>query len=259
MTFKRKLLACFAICIMAVLVTALCGCEDLGAFESTEDYYASFGEVVFLGGDAGNGKAYSVDEFFYNKESKENFLTDENGVYTGVKHSDYVYIAIPLEKDLKMDSLAMYLQATNDVTVYINVYVTNKIPSNWKTVDKLDAEASGASFEYKSGEESTELIDGESGKVSYDDPNPETRIGEVIINLKDGVWKSFTLNNFKVNNVYENSIQLKDEQYILLQIRNNSGVREFDEEKGLWVDGQTGLALKKADITMTNLLVRALD
>ena len=255
MTFKRKILACVAFCIMAILVIAMCGCEDLGAYESTEEYYASFGEVIFLGGAAGTGKSYSVDEFFYNEESKENFLTDENGNYTGVIHSDYVYIAIPLEKDLKMDSLAMYLQAKNDVTVYINVYVTDKIPTNWKTTGDIGAssddlpDASISAFEDTSGDGESLPSDGE--QESFDDPNPETVIGEVTVHLKGGEWNSFTLDTFKANGLYEKSIQLNDGQYILLQIKNNSGVFAFDEK--------TGLFLEKAEITMTNLLIRALD
>jgi hypothetical protein len=36
-------------------------------------------------------------------------------------------------------------------------------------------------------------------------------------------------------------------------------VRVFNEEKQIFVDPQTGLELPKANITMTNLLVRALD
>ena len=36
-------------------------------------------------------------------------------------------------------------------------------------------------------------------------------------------------------------------------------MRVFDEDKQLYVDEQTGLVLEKAEITMTNLLVRALE
>ena len=67
------------------------------------------------------------------------------------------------------------------------------------------------------------------------------------------------LDSFRVNGITEKSIEIKDGQYILLQIRNNSGVRVFDEEKQVFVDHQTGLELQKAEITMTNLLIRALD
>jgi hypothetical protein len=49
----------------------------------------------------------------------------------------------------------------------------------------------------------------------------------------------------------EKSITVASGQYILLQIRNNSGVRKLNTENGLRLD--------RAEITMTNLLVRALE
>ena len=229
--FKRKIAACVAICITAILGIAVCGCDDLGAYEDTAEYYDSFGEIVFLGGAAGNGKNYSVEEFFYNENSREDFLVDDNGEYTGVVHSDYVYVAIPFNKDIQMDSLAMYIQATNDVTVYMNVYLIDekKIPSNWKKSDEGEA----------SGEEQ-----------EYDDPDPDSKIGDITVHLKGGEWGSFLLDYFKDGENNEKSITVASGQCILLQIRNNSGVRELNTENGLKLD--------RAEITMTNLLVRAL-
>lgn len=256
MTFKRKVIACVAFCIMAIFMIAICGCDDLGAYESTEEYYASFGEITLLGGDAGSGKKYSVKDYFYNKESREDFLTGNDGKYNGITHSDYVYMAIPLNDNLNMDSLAMYLQSKNDITLYINVYVTNKIPTNWKKIEEADASnLSAEAFEYKLNSTTPYAGEGEG----YDDPDYRTRIGEATIYLKGGKWNSFTLDSFKINDTYEKSIQLEKNQYILLQIRNNSGVRDLDKETGLLVDPQTGLVLEKAEITMTNLLIRAID
>ena len=266
MTFKRKLTAFLAACITAILWIALCGCEDLGAYESTEDYYASFGEVVFLGGAAKDGKSYSVKDYFYNEKSREDFLTDENGVYSGVEHSDYVYVAIPLNKDIKMDSLAMYLQAKEDVTLYVNVYITDTIPKNWKKTEEIDAggeesaKESDEAFEYISDVSLAASEEGGTEDVpTYDDPALETRVAEIAVYLKGGVWDSFTVNSFKVNNSQQSSIQLTAGQYILLQIRNNSGVRDYNAASGTYVDPQTGLVLDKAEITMTNMLIRALD
>ena len=267
MTFKRKLKAFVAACITAILVIAVCGCEDLGAYENTEEYYATFGDVIFLGGAAKDGKKYSVEEYFYNEESREDFLTDDNGVYRGVEHSDYVYVAIPLKKDIEMDSLAMFLQAKTDGTLYINVYVTDKVPANWKKIDEIDAYGEGSAqgsdeaFEYNSVGSLAESLEGEAGDLenTYDDPDPETRVGEVAVYLRGGVWNSFTLNSFNVSGALEKSIHLKSGQYILLQIRNNSGVRELDAETGVYVDPQSGIALDRAEITITNLLIRALD
>lgn len=241
MTFKRIVNACIALCITATLVVALCGCEDLGAYGDTEKYYNSFGDIVLISGASRVKNEYSVEKYFYNKESREEFLAGEDGAYKGVEHSDYVYMAIPFESTIDMDTLALYIQSQEDVTVYINVYVTNTIPSKWKPV----------TGNVKNINEKADTL--------YDDPDPQTRIGECTVHLEKGKWGSFLLDRFNLNGTAQKSIQIKEDQYVLLQIRNNSGVRVYNAEKQAYVDPQTGLELQKAEITMTNLLIRALD
>lgn len=243
MTFKKIVKACLVFCITAVLWIALCGCDDLGAYEDTTDYYSTFDDIALISATSRELNTYPVDQYFYNKESREDFLVGDDGVYGGVVHSDYVYMAIPLTKDIKMDSLALFMQSKNDVTVYINVFITDEIPSKWQ--QNPDNDESDA--------------DGNSNNEEFDDPNPDSRIGEIVLPLKSEKWDSFVLDSFTVSGEAQKSIQIKNEQYVLLQIRNNSGVRIFDEEKQLYVDPQTGLELQKAEITMTNLLVRALE
>ncbi len=240
-SYKRKVVACLLICTMAILGVAMCGCEDLGAYDTTEEYYSSFGDIVFVGGAAGNQQKYSVEDYFYNEKSREDFLTNEDGVYSGVGHSDYVYVAVPLNASVEMDSFAMYLQAKKDVSVYINVYITDKIPTNWKKIEDIGTST-----------------DGSAEGSKYDDPDPQSRVGEITVHLKGEEWDSFVLDYFKVNDKIEKTIYVEEGQYILLQIRNNSGVRVYDEENKLYVDAQSGLELQKAEITMTNLLLRAL-
>ena len=268
--FKRKIVACVAICITAILGIAVCGCDDLGAYDSTTEYYDSFGKIVFLGGAAGNGTEYSVEDFFYNEKSREDFLVNDDGKYMGVEHSDYVYVAIPFNKAVTMDSLAMYIQATNDVTVYMNVYLIDEdeLPTNWEKLwendasgeesEKVSEEVLIESYQSETAAETAdESINEDTEEQEYDDPDPKTSIGEITVHLKGGKWSSFLLDYFKVNDNNEKSISVESGQYILIQIRNNSGVRDL--KNGLYVDPQTGLELDKAEITMTNLLVRALE
>lgn len=255
MTFKSIVKASAALCIAAILVIAACGCEDLGAYENTEEYYSSFGDVVLIDGATKNKKEYSVEKYFYNKESREDFLRGEDGAYKGVEHGDYVYLAIPFESNIDMDTLALFIQSKNDVAVYISVFVSDKIPTNFKAISEIsiNRDSSSNSLGQDTGDEApnTENV--------YDDPDPQTRIGEVTVHLKNGKWNSFVLDTFNINGQVQKSIQIKKGQYILLQIRNNSGVRVFNEEKQAYVDQLTGLELPTAEITMTNLLIRALD
>ena len=252
MARNKRSVICITLCIMTILGVVLCGCDDLGAYDSTAEYYSSFGDVVLINGTTRESKSYSVDEYFYNEKSREDFLKGEDGVYTGVEHSDYVYMAIPFEKDIEMDTFALYLQSTENVTVYINAFVVDKIPTDWKGIADLDTDNE------ESNEESSEESSEETEKV-YDDPDPATRVGETSLALRAGQWNSFSLDTFKINGTIGKSIYIEEDQYLLLQIRNNSGVRVFDENKQIYVDPQTGLELKPAKITMTNLLIRALS
>ena len=249
MTFKSIIKHCVVFCVTAILGIAVCGCEDLGAYTDTTEYYNSFGDIVLIEGTTRGRYEYSVEEYFYNEDSKEDFLAGEDGAYEGVKHSDYVYMAIPFESNIDMDTLALYIQSKTDVTVYISVYVTDYIPSNWKSI----------SDNKTNGETISEQKSGDTPENKYDDPDPETKIGDVALNLKKDYWDSFVLDVFSVNGRAQQSIQINDGQYILLQIRNNSGIRVFDDKKQAYVDPQTHLELQGAEITMTNLLIRALE
>ena len=233
---------------------ALCSCDDLGAYTDTTEYYNAFGDIVMIDGASGDTDEYSVETYFYNEESRENFLKGEDGAYNGVPHGEYVYVAIPFESTIDMDTVALYVQAQSDVTVYINVFVTDAIPTNWVALgDLLGSEETDEDSETDGGDGT------ENEEPEYDDPDPDSRIGEIAVYLKKGEWGSFLLDDFRVNGTQQQSIEIKDGQYILLQIRNNSGVRVLDEEKQVYVDPQTGLELPTAEITMTNLLIRALD
>lgn len=288
MTFKKTVITCVAICIMAILWVALCGCDDLGAYEDTAEYYDAFGKVVMINGESGQVEEYKVDEYFYNEDSREDFLVDDDGNYYGIEHGKFVYIAIPFEKDIDMDSLALYIQSLDDAAIYISFYVVDKLPLNFRPIgDKLiaddetdDTQNGGTEIggtetggtqtdgtETGGGEtgDGNETGDGTSGgnteneKPKYDDPDYSASVGEIVIHLEKEKWNSFVLERFSVNGEAQESIQIKEDQYLLIQIRNNSGVREFDKDKNAFVDPQSGLELDAARITATNLLIRALD
>ena len=258
MKFNSIVRTLLAVCTAAVLATAACGCDDLGAYDDTEEYYATFGDIVLLDGTPGECAEYSVEDYFYNRESREDFLEGDDGAYSGVEHSDYVYMAIPFEGNVNMDTLALYMQSPSDGAVFINVYLVDQIPSNWRLPE--DPGVAPAAEGDASAEESGDEFETEGeGEPEYDDPDPETRIGETTVYLKNQEWNSFVVDVFRVNGSTQRSIEITEGQYILLQFRNNSGIRVLDEATGRYVDPQTGLELQKAEITMTNLLIRALD
>ena len=250
---RKKSYALAAVCIMAALWVALCGCDDLGDYTDVEEYYGTFGDIVLIEGRTKEENSYSVEEYFYNEASREDFLKGEDGAYNGIAHSYFVYMAIPFENSIEVDSFALYIQANSDLTLYINVYAVDKIPSNWRPVtDGKPEDGTGDGADDGSDTEG-------SDEEAYDDPAPETRLGEVIVHLKKDNWDSFAVESFIIDGQPKGSIKIEDGQYLLLQFRNNSGVRIFDNEAGVFVDPQTGKELQRAEITMTNMLVRSLN
>ena len=236
MTFKCIFKASVAICITAILVIAVCGCEDLGAFENTNEYYSSFGKIALISGTT-EEKEYSLEKYFYNDDSREDFLEGKDRI----PYSDYVYMAIPFNSSIDMDTLALYLHSQSDVTVYIDAFVINE--TEWKSIKDIDDDS----------EESTG--DSENKEKVYVYPSAESKIGEITVHLKDEKWNSFVLDDFKIGGKTQKSVQIDENHYLLLHIKNNS----FGEKKQGGVDSQTELELPKAEITMTNLLIRALD
>ena len=230
----RKFFSHLAICVTAILVIALCGCEDLGAYADTDDYCSSFGDIVLIDS-AREEKPYSVSKYFYNDESRKDFLEGEERVLP----KEYLYLAIPFNNSIDMDSLALYMRSEEDVTVYISVYRIAK--TEW---DEIRGKANE-----KNSEDG--FSDPENSEIIYGEPNPESKIGDIGVHLQNGKWSSFVLDAFNSNGTTQESIHITKGDYVLLQIRNNSDTSAFDEE--------TDLELERANITMTNLLIRALD
>ena len=251
----RKFLSRVAVCITAVMMMiALCGCDDLGEYVDVEEYYASFGEVVLIDGITKESTNHLIKNCFYNESTRDDFLVDPSGNCDSVDHTNnYVYMAIPFKKTIDVDSVALYLQSTSEVTLYISVFVVSEVPSNWQAIADNVINEDGTPA---------------NADKTYDDPDPDTKIGEITIHLNKDKWNSFLLDKFSEgesvdglseDEAVKNSIQIRKDQILLLQIRNNSGARVFDETNQVFKDYETGLDLPVAEITMTNLLIRSLE
>ena len=239
----RKFFSHLAICVTAILVIALCGCEDLGAYADRDDYYSSFGNVILIDSVSREEIPKSVSEYFYNEESRKDFLEGEERILP----AEYLYVAIPLNRSIDMDSLALYMHSEDDVTVYISVYVIGE--KEWKEI------TGKANEEPSAGGSGADTSDPETGEITYGEPSLESKIGDTGVHLQNGKWSSFVLDVFTVSGTTQKSIQIEQGQYLLLQIQNNA----LGDGKQPYVDPESGLALARAKITMTNLLIRALD
>lgn len=248
MMFKKLLSLFLALLTAATATVALSGCDDLGAYENESEYYSSFGAINLIEGFSRDKNEYSVEEYFYNKESRERFLVSEDrSTYKGVPISDYVYMAIPVKRDMVLDSIALYMKSDVEQTVYLSVFITSRIPSEWQGIGDPDKE--------------TVIEDGVEveKEIEYDDPDHTSSVANAVVRLDGKKWGSFLIDEFATGGGSSKSVKVSNGQYILIQFRNNSGDRVFDEKSGALVDRITQTAIEKAEFTMTNLLVRALD
>lgn len=264
MTSKKGLRSLVAACTVAGLMLATCGCEDLGAYEDVNEYYSSFGNVTLIKGDKSDSD-YSISDYFYNEGSREDFLEDKDGAYSGVPISDYVYMAIPVETGMQMDTLALYMYSDLTQTIQMSMFIVDKLPENPKCLDDIVLDENGDPVLDENGnlvgktEQETDDEGNPIEEVVFDDPDPATRIADFGIRLNGGKWDSFLVDKFSVGGKSNSSVWVDEGQYILIQFRNNSGIRIYDGDTQSIIDEIIGVPLERAEFTMTNLLVRALE
>lgn len=250
MTSKKRLCSLLSLCLSLLAVISLCGCEDLGAFEDVERYYASFGDIRLTGGtregEAYPTATYSVEAYFYNTDSREDFLEGEDG-YAGVPEGDYVYMAIPLEAQLCVDSLALYLKSPRSTTLCLSVFLVDELPEKIRGI----------------GDPATELVekDGvtEEQPIAYDDPPLSESLSNHTLSLQAGEWEAFLIDSFLEGGSVKKQFNASAGQYILILFRNNSDAFSHIDATGARFDPVTGAELFRESFTMTNLLVRAID
>lgn len=248
---KRRPLSVAALCVALLLSVCLCGCDDLGVYEDPQQYYDSFGSICLIGGEREDDEypraEYSVEEYFYNTASREDFLEDDSGVYSGVPEKEYIYMAIPLRADLCLDSIALYLRSSQDVVIYVSAFLVDEIPEKIRGIGD-------PAFEV--GEEDGVEVE---EPIVYDDPPRQECLADTTVLLEAGKWGSFLMDSFLINGSYSQTVSAESGQYVLLLFRNNSDAVLSVGEAGERLDAVTGNVLEGCTMTMTNLLMRAID
>jgi hypothetical protein len=239
--FLKKLLS---IGVAVIFAVALVGCFDLGDFSDESAYYESFGDVRLVYQNPNSDKKdikskdYSIEDYFYNKNTGENFTygdpnDEESDEGKDIPQLSYVYMAIPIEQDLSLESLALYFNAIQTCSLEVFFYVVDDLPNggDFKNIRLLgDPE-----YQPKTGENGETIYE----KIEYSDPSDDLMVAKVTMQVKTGKWDSLIVN--KWNSV--NSLEIKDGQYLLLRFVNNSGANTGEKPS--------------VAFRVTNLLIRA--
>lgn len=248
---------CLALLALFVLVF-LTGCMDLGIFVEEEDnfalYYSSFGEVVGkydLDGNVKNNN-YDVEKSLFNDTTINHFTWEDED--DSVEYQEYAYIVIPFERDLKIESLALFISCREEDT------------------ESVGLELKFSAFYYPDSaslpeDENIKLLTSPDTRtvIEQDEHGNDIEVEEVIVYDDLASSLSVASTSYEVTNIWEDGIILKDFRqtvdygtsyvsdnclcakagsYLYIRIENNSGLNRN--------------VLKSCAISFMNLMIRAL-
>ena len=251
--FQKKLVS---IGVAAVLAATAVGCFDLGEFSDEEAYYDAFGDVqlVYQNPSAAEkdveSEDYSIKDYFYNKNTGEDFTygdpkDEDPDEGKDIPQLPYVYMVIPAERDMMVESLALYFNALQTCSLEVFFYVVDDLPDggDFETIWLLGE----PEYQQKLDENKKPMTD-ENGlpiygdeKIEYSDPDDSLMVAKTTLRVKEGAWVSLIVDDWSKGN----PMDLKDGQYLLLRFVNNSGANTA---------GNPSVAFR-----VTNLLIRAVS
>lgn len=228
--------AAFALSALAVSVISGCAFYDLGDFENEEEYYASFGDVGLIAQN-GTRNYYSVEKYFYNEKSVNDFEGDIVG------SDEYIYFILPFARSVFLESFTIFVRSDSDAKVEYSMFVSDSIPTKIRNF-------SAPLYEQEKDEEGNLKYDEEGNPVykelEYDDPPVESAVCTGSLSLKAEKWSSFTAEKWSEGGSVLKSIAVQSGLYLLIRFENNSGVGKDN-------------GLEKISFSVTNMLVRVVE
>ena len=226
MGIKNRLLRMLTIFIMPLFISG-CG-PNLGIFEGDdgENYYEAFGDVkgLYDGGD----HSYDVEDSLANEKTINEFSWDDGDE---VEEEAYLYIIIPFEKELKIQSVVLFFKTDINVMVELSCFY---FPDDSSTPEKIKY-LSSPDKEHEEDEE----------EIVYDDPAKENSIANGSITLYKEEWSSVSFGNFQQEGHLDDYLYTAVDSLLYIRIENNSG---FNRD-----------TMTSVSFTFITLLVRAVN
>ena len=229
----------------------LSGCTpDLGKFNNEsggfDDYYDSIDDLVGKyespkDGDASKmelkNQTYDLEDSITNEYIMEH-LDWENGAEE-VEARQYIYIVIPFKRDLKIESIALYVkkdQSSASGQLEISAFY---FPNSDSCPDDNKLK--------KSSDPDTKIEDGVEVAIEYPDPNTQMRNAGATFYVTNN-FDSFVIEGFHqtfdygTSYVSDGNLLVKEGSYLYLRIENNSALNR---------------SMTPISIQFINLLIRA--
>jgi len=249
--------------ILSLILFLLEGCFDLGGFgknkgaiddaeisdhdflEYYKEYYETFDQVILVKQDCSSNK-YDISKSFFNKECVNNTRNwDSNS--DCVEYNEYCYLAFKFKKDIKVDSISLYLKGkdlTEETNLDFYVFLVSSFDEgkNFRTYDKWYNELIINNSKEDSEKKSiADLI------LDFEDFDVSTADYHKKVSINNYGWNSFTLGFLeKGNSELSNAHEFKNGDYFVLMFTNNMGIGYDDK-------------LNKVKFSATNLIIRSND
>ena len=209
----------FAVMFSLALIFSLTACADMGKFSEEndfKDYYESIGSIegIYDGG----SRNYDLKDSLFNDYTVNNLnWPDEDDK---VAYEEYVYIVIPFNADLTVESLALYLYSETNTNFQINFFYYENSTFAPKKI------------KYKSSPETETIVVTEDGidvekevEIEYDDPAYEDRVASTTC-YATSEWGDFAVEYFNQPGYTDGYLHAKNGGLLYVRIENNSGLNK---------------------------------
>lgn len=175
--------------LLSTMLFGMCGCFELGDYESDDEYFEFFPNVLLIDMHK-NEKTYAVKDYFYTEEGVNDFVSD-------VDVDEYLYLSVQVKKDLLLDEVNLSFCSTTDCTLTVSIFIVDQLPQKIRGYDDPE-------------------LDEEDKPIEYDDPTEP--FSTKLIHLEADEWDS----SYLINQSRNDFIEVEKDQYILLRFENNS-------------------------------------
>ena len=221
----------FITALSFMFIAILCSCSvDLGEFDMRDDYkeyYESFGDIKGLYDESQVVKenVYDFEKSIFNDTIVEKLKWENDS--DKVEYLEYCYIVIPFLKDMKIESIALYVakdSALGEVrSLEFSAFYfegSSSLPLNIKLLTSPDTKI----VEEDDGEGN--IIEKEV-EIEYDDPSKDLRCSYAKINVTNN-FDGFILEKFKqvegASYVKDKCLEVKAGSFLYIRCENNSGL-----------------------------------